>query len=195
MINGLCKWLVCVKGCFVWRDWLCEGMESRYRDQTPSIPPCKPFILLCITSLHTNHLSFSVLHPFTQTIPSHKPTFHTKPSLQTNYPFTQTIPSHKTSLHKNQIICNTKNDKWFLLHPCYHSLYYYYLVCVKGCNTESNTRFLWRDGLFEGMADGMALHCIAYYHPFTQTIPSHKPSLHATHPFTQCIPSYKPDNM
>ena len=42
--DGLCEGMVCVKGWFVWRDGLCEGI------------------------LHSNHLSFCVLHPFTQTI-------------------------------------------------------------------------------------------------------------------------------
>ena len=107
---------------------------------------------------HTNHFSFSVLHFFTQTIPSYKPFI--------------------ISLNTNKIICNTE----------------------KGWS-------VWRDGLCEGMVCGHTNQIIcnsgmAYtnhphkpdnqtntlsfsvLHCFTQTIPSHKPSLHISHLIT-----------
>ena len=60
MVNGLCDYLVCVRGCNTENDkWF--SLNS----------PC---IILSITSLHTIQLS---LLPFTQTIPSHKPFLHT----------------------------------------------------------------------------------------------------------------------
>ena len=148
MINGLCEGMVCVKGWFVWRDVMvcmkgCITEDDQWfvwlsdlhgwivwMDVTQTTLSHKP-------SLHTNHLSFSVLHiigfacssglsfsvlhPFTQTIHinqvitqtiySHKPDNHTnKPFTHTNQIFTQTrwILSHKpfiilsiTSLHTN----------------------------------------------------------------------------------------------
>ena len=94
--------MVCVNRWFVWRD---------------VIPSHKPFIILCITSLHTNHL-------FTQTLYSHKLDNHTN---QIN-PFMQTIPSHKPII----ILCITYNlvcvKGWFVWHPytqtINHSQYY-----------------------------------------------------------------------
>ena len=116
MINGLCEGMVHVNGWFVWwlvwSEGLCEGMVSVvrwfvWRDG------------LCL------------VHPFTQTIPSHKP-----------YGLCEgMVHSHKPSLHTYKIICNTENDKWFVgrdgpsckpsrftnhpfTQPIYHSLYY-----------------------------------------------------------------------
>ena len=101
--NGLSEGMVYVKPWFMQRDVLCDGMDCVW---------CKPFIILCITSLHTNHLSFSVLHCFIQTIPSpndrwlcvkgwivwreglcHFTETRHNPSLHTNQPSTQTNPS------------------------------------------------------------------------------------------------------
>ena len=100
-INGLCEGLVCVDG-------LCEPT-------------------LCY-ALYYIPLLFSVLHPFTQTIPSYKPFIIT--------------------LHTNQLICNTENDKWFVwrdglcegmvcVKGCF-IIWFVWMVCVKGCNTENN---------------------------------------------------------
>ena len=101
MINGLCEGKVCVNGWFVWRDglclvsvmlmiiWLCEVMvcvtcihpfaQTIYHSLF-YIPSHKP-------SLHTNHLSFSVLHIiwllWRDGYKSHCPCLHI------NHPFTQ----------------------------------------------------------------------------------------------------------
>ena len=75
---------------FVWRAVLCGWFVW------------KPFIILCITFLHT-------IHPFTLTIYSHNPfiILYTT-SLHTNHPFTQTIPSHKPSLCTNHPFTQTR---------------------------------------------------------------------------------------
>ena len=149
------------------------------------IPPHKPFIILCVTSLHTNHLhkpdnhmnhiSFSILFPFTQSIPLHKPFI--------------------ISFHTNQIICNTDNDKWFLwrdglcegINGLWKGWFVWrevlqrtinglcdYLFCVKGCNTETDKGFMW-----------MASFCGWFvWKPFIILCIT---SLHTNHPFTQTI--------
>ena len=98
-------YLVCVKGWFVWRDGLCEGINGLFE----SMVLCEGMV--CVKgwfvwkpSLHTNQKSFSVLHPFTQNIPSHEPYIIlciiyylvcVKGDDKWLHPFTQTIPSHK----------------------------------------------------------------------------------------------------
>ena len=84
---------------------------------TQTIPSDKP-------SLHTNHLLFSVLHPFTWTILSHKPII----ILWNTY----------------YLVCVKGYDKWFVWRDglcewmvCLNGrivsgLFNYYLVCVKG---------------------------------------------------------------
>ena len=154
IVSGLCEGMVCVKGWFVWRDGLCEGI-----DQTQSIPSHKP-------SLHTSH-----------------PSLYTKPSLQTErrkcfvckevfvwrdglcegmvcvkWWFVWRdglcegmvcvkgwivwrmdcvkgwlIILSITSVHTNQIICNTEKEKWFSWRDGLSEG----MVCVKGCNTEN----------------------------------------------------------
>ena len=82
----LCEAMVCVKG---WITYCLIGVTSQ-RPET--IHWHKPFILLCITY----YLVCMTVRDVVQ------------------HPFTQTIPSYQPFLHTNQIICNTKNDKWFV---------------------------------------------------------------------------------
>ena len=200
----------------VWRDviqrmikCLCEGLVCVDGLYEPSLYYTLYFIPVLFSVLHpftqtipahepdnhTNHLPFSALHPFTQTIPSHKPfimSFHINHlSFSVLHPFTQTIASHKPSLHNNHLSFSVLYIIWFM----------------------------WRDeiqrvmnGLCEGLVcvDGLCepslyytQYCIpvmfSVLNPFTQTIPSHKPdnptnykSFSVLHPFTQTISSHKP---
>ena len=115
-MDGLCEGMVCVEGYNKW---------SVLHIIIPSHkPPLHTNQMIC----NTNHLFFSVLHLFTQTI-------------HTNQKITQTIHSHKPDNHTNQIICNTENEKWFVWKDglCEG------MVCVKRCNTENDKWFVWRD--------------------------------------------------
>ena len=179
--------MVCVKGWFLW------------------IPLHKPFKILCITSLHSNH-------PFTQTM--HHSLYYLlyslcdylvcvnkwfvwrdglcegiiglcegMTSLHTNHPFTQTIYSHKPNNHTNQIIWNTENYKWF-----YHSLYYFYKPYIISLHTIRIILYPFTQT--NPSHKSFIILCITSLctnHPFTETIPSHKPFLHTNHPFTQPI--------
>ena len=123
-------------------------------------------------SLHTNH-------PFKQTIPS------CKPSLHTNHPITETIPSHKPSLHTNHPFTQSNTSQIPSLHTNNLSFTVLHLTCsatTYGNNAPSPSLHT---------NQTISLHTI---HPFTQTIPSHKPfiilcitSLHTNHPFTETI--------
>ena len=162
MVNGLCEGMVCVKGWFVWRDvWLsslCGWFV--WRDGLQKIR--------CNT-VHTNQLSFSVLHIIWLVwrdglcdIPSHKPLIILSiTSLHTNHPFTQNIPSHNpfTIFYITYylvcmtiwIVCITSIDT---NHPfpqnIYHSLDYI-LTGLCDCLVYVNKLFVWSDGLCEGM--------------------------------------------
>ena len=98
--DGLCEWMVCVKGWIV--SGFCEVTQSKQYVIQRGING----LFEGMVSVHTNHLSFSVLHPLTQTI------YHSLYYVHSHKPFiTQTIPSHKPYI----ILCIA-----------------YYLACVKG---------------------------------------------------------------
>ena len=130
LYEGMYYYLVCVKGYdkwflwrwwFVWRDAIQRIILGWF---TQTICHSLYYITSHKPDNHTNHLAFSVLHPFTQTITSCKPFIITP--LCTNHPFTQSIPSHKQFI----ILCIT-----------------FYLFCVKGCNKENDKWFVWWAGL------------------------------------------------
>ena len=130
------------------------------------IPSHKPFIILCITSLytnhqhklnnHTNHLSFSVLHPFTQTIPSHKPIINT----QTIYHSVYDIPSHKPS----NIPCMSSLHTDHLFKQTIISHKPFIILCITYYLVFLIIWYVWTIPVL-----------FAVLHPFTQTIPSDKP--------------------
>ena len=232
MINCLCEGMVCVKGWFVWRDLiqrminvLCEGMVCVKGGITENDKWFVWLSCLCGWFVWTIPVLCSVLHAFTQNIfhflyfiPSHQPSLHT------NHPFTQTIHHslyyilsglhewlsglcgwfvwappvlHIISLHTNQIICNTGMVcvKPFIISLCTNQII---------CNTEKG-RFVWRDGLCEGMVfvkgcfvwtcTQTSLHTnqILYNPGMVHTNYSHKPDNHKTiHHSRYYILSHKP---
>ena len=171
LLCGLCDYLVFVNKWFVWRHGLCEG----------------------ITSLHTNHLYSSVLHPFTQAIPSHKPfiilcttyylgctTYHLVCVIiwfvwinglcdylvcETIYHILTHKPDNNASLHTNHPFTQTID----------HSLYY--LPSHKPSQIITQTLII------------LCITSLHTNHPFTQTIYTHKPDNHTNkiNPFMQTI--------
>ena len=144
---------------FVWRDGLCE----------PSLHHSLYYILsvsgLCEVK--------NTIHPFTQTITSHKPSLHI---------------NHLS--HPSHIPDNMKHRELWM-------------VCVKGCNTENDKWSLHTNHPFtQTIYHSLYWPSLHTNHPSTQTIPLHKPSLSTIHPFTKTIyyslyyiPSHLPDNM
>ena len=132
-------------------------------------------------SLHTNHLQFSVIQIIWFVVTIHISWFVWRDGL---CHFTET--RHNPSLHTNHPFTQTILPHKLLIISLHTNLII--------CNTEYDKWImsgLWEriKSLHKDQMQSIPSHNPSLHtnHPFTQTIPSHKPSLHTIHPFTQSI--------